>query len=117
MISSQQFHTSSKGLNRSVGVVHNRYYHFSKLRNEYFSNGRLFPPPNENDSFFDENGKTRYLKIYIISLLGEKKKRERKNSIELVTVNSDNLYIDIFNSTKILYEELIQNCMFHSIIL
>lgn len=59
MISSHQFHTNSKGMERSIGVVHNRYYLFSKLRNEYFSNGRLFPPSSETDSFFDENGKTR----------------------------------------------------------
>lgn len=116
MNSSHQLHIGSKGPHRSIGVIHNRYYNFSKFRNEYFSNARLFPPSNENDSCFDENGKTRYFKIYIISLLGEKKKKERKNSIELATVNSDNLYIDIFNSTKLLYEELNQKCIFHLII-
>lgn len=110
MLPSLSSQSTLKFPHKTIGVSNNKFYRFIQLRNEHLSSEHSNLFINERDSILNDNGKTRYSIIYIISLLGKKEPQ-----IEMSNVSTDRYYIDIFNNTKLLYEELIQKCIFNFI--
>ena len=110
MLPSLSSQSALKYPHRTIGVSNNKFYRFNQLRSDYLSSSPSSLYINERDSILNDNGKTRYNTIYIISLLGKKEPQ-----IEMSNVSTERYYIDIFNNTKLLYEELIQKCILHFI--
>lgn len=110
MLPSLSSQSTLKYPHKTLGVSNNKYYRFNQLRSDYLSSSSSSLYINERDSILNDNGKTRYTPIYIISLLGKKEPQ-----IEMSNVSTERYYIDIFNNTKLLYEELIQKCILNYI--
>jgi hypothetical protein len=91
---------------KTLGTIRLLTTKFIELRKDFQENKKPERVYDANSSLND-NGKTRYFNKDNYSLLG----RDKNTSMELSPILGKNKYIDIFNATNVLYEEMRQKCI------
>ncbi len=90
---------------QTLGVTRSRLNKFMEHRKKHIDETTSFKYDSGSGSSLNDNGKTRYNNgnYNNPSLLGD------SQTIEMNSIEQSN-YVDIFNSTNFIYDELRQNC-------